>query len=51
MSHFISKSNGILSNLDSGKFFTTLDLKSRFHQILIKECDREKTVFNLQWKV
>lgn len=33
----------ILSNLGKARFFTTLDLKSGFHQILLAEKDREKT--------
>lgn len=37
----------ILSNLGRGKFFTTLDLKSGFHQILLSEKDREKTAFSI----
>ena len=36
----------ILSNLGNSKFFTTLDLKSGFHQIIMCEKDRQKTVFN-----
>lgn len=37
----------ILSNLDKAKYFTTLDLKSEFHQILLAEKDREKTEFSV----
>jgi len=37
----------ILSNLGKAKFFTTLDLKSGFHQILLAEKDREKTAFSV----
>lgn len=35
----------ILSNLGRAKYFTTLDLKSGFHQIELAERDREKTAF------
>lgn len=37
----------ILSNLGKAKYFTTLDLKSGFHQILLAEKDREKTAFSV----
>ena len=37
----------ILSNLGKAKFFTTLDLKSGFHQIQLAERDREKTAFSI----
>lgn len=37
----------ILSNLGKGKYFTTLDLRSGFHQILLAEKDREKTSFSV----
>jgi len=37
----------ILSNLGKARFFTTLDLKSGFHQILLAEKDREKTAFSV----
>lgn len=37
-----------LSNLGESKFFTTLDLKSGFHQILLSEADREKTAFSVK---
>lgn len=37
----------ILSNLGKAKYFTTLDLKSGFHQIVLAERDREKTVFSV----
>ncbi|KAH8316073.1 hypothetical protein KR074_008459, partial [Drosophila pseudoananassae] len=33
----------ILANLGKAQFFTTLDLKSRYHQIYLAEKDREKT--------
>jgi len=35
----------ILSNLGKARFFSTLDPKSGFHQILLAEKDREKTAF------
>lgn len=35
----------ILSNMGKAKFVTTLDLKSGFHKIELKESDREKTDF------
>lgn len=34
-----------IQNLGKAKFFSTIDLESGFHQILIKESDREKTAF------
>jgi len=37
----------ILSNMGKSKFFTTLDLKSGFHQIELAERDREKTAFSI----
>ena len=37
----------ILSNLGKARFFTTLDLKSGFHQIELAERDREKTAFSV----
>lgn len=37
----------ILSNLGKARFFSTLDLKSGFHQILLAEKDREKTAFSI----
>jgi hypothetical protein len=37
----------ILSNLGKAKFFTTLDLKSGFHQIQLAQRDREKTAFSI----
>lgn len=37
----------ILSNLGKSKFFTTLDLKSGFHQIMLAEKDRCKTAFSI----
>jgi len=37
----------ILSNLGKSEYFTTLDLKSGFHQISLKEEDREKTAFSI----
>jgi len=35
----------ILGNLGKAKYFTTLDLKSGYHQITLAERDREKTFF------
>jgi len=37
----------ILSNLGKARFFSTLDPKSGFHQILLAEKDREKTAFSI----
>lgn len=37
----------ILSNLGKARYFTTLDLKSGFHQISLAEQDREKTAFSV----
>ena len=36
--------NNILSNLGGATYFTKLDLKSGFHQILLREKDREKGI-------
>ncbi|KAH8416719.1 hypothetical protein KR222_010277, partial [Zaprionus bogoriensis] len=37
----------ILANLGQAKYFTTLDLKSGYHQITLAERDREKTSFSV----
>lgn len=37
----------VLSNLQKAKFFTTLDLKSGYHQLLLAERDRMKTAFSV----
>lgn len=37
----------ILSSLGEAKYFSTIDLKSGFHQIMMKEEDREKTAFSV----
>ncbi|KAH8336032.1 hypothetical protein KR074_003115 [Drosophila pseudoananassae] len=37
----------ILANLGKAQFFTTLDLKSGYHQIYLPEKDREKTSFSV----
>lgn len=37
----------ILSNLGKSQYFTTLDLKSGYHQILLAEKDRMKTAFSI----
>lgn len=37
----------ILSSLGQSKYFTTLDLKSGYHQILLAERDRRKTAFSV----
>lgn len=39
--------NIILSNLGNAKYFSKSDLESGFHQILLKENDREKTAFSV----
>lgn len=39
--------NVILSNLGTAKYFSTIDLESGFHQILMKEQDIEKTAFSV----
>ncbi|KAH8240271.1 hypothetical protein KR038_007555, partial [Drosophila bunnanda] len=36
----------ILGNLGKAKYFSTLDLKSGYHQIILAENDREKTSFS-----
>lgn len=43
----IPDSTVILANLGQSKFFTTLDLKSGFHQILLRHKDRQKTAFSV----
>ena len=43
----IPESSVILSNLGNAKFYSTIDLKSGFHQILLEEKDREKTAFSI----
>lgn len=37
----------VLSNLGGNKYFTVIDLKSGFHQIPLREEDREKTAFSI----
>lgn len=39
--------NMMIQNLGRAKIFSTIDLESGFHQILIKESDREKTASQL----
>lgn len=39
--------NNLLNNLRRAKFYTTMDLTSGFHQIVLAEKDREKTAFNV----
>lgn len=39
--------NVILSNLGKARFFSTIDLESGFHQILMKEADICKTAFSV----
>lgn len=39
--------NVILSNLGESTYFSKKNLESGFHQILIKECDKEKTAFSV----
>lgn len=39
--------NLTLQNLGNAKIFSTIDLESGFHQINIKESDREKTAFSI----
>lgn len=39
--------NMTIQNLGKARFFSTIDLESGFHQILIKESDREKTAFSV----
>ena len=39
--------SAILANMGNSKFFTTLDLKSGFHQIVLAESDRKKTSFSV----
>lgn len=38
-----------VQNLSSSKVFPILDLESGFHQILIKESDRGKTAFSMNF--
>jgi len=37
----------ILSNFGKARYFSTIDLESGFHQILMKESDVEKTSFSI----
>lgn len=37
----------ILSNLGANKYFSTIDLKSGFHQIALNDADIEKTAFSI----
>lgn len=39
--------NMTIQNLGKAKIFSTIDLESGFHQVLIKENDREKTGFSI----
>lgn len=39
--------NMTIQNLGRAKIFSTVDLESGFHQVLIKEQDREKTAFSI----
>jgi len=39
--------NGVLAQLGNNKIFSVLDLKSGFHQILLKDSDIEKTAFSV----
>ncbi|KAH8284395.1 hypothetical protein KR054_006149, partial [Drosophila jambulina] len=41
--------NMILGNLGNAKYFSTLDLKSGYHQIILAERDREKTSFSARF--
>lgn len=43
----IPESTVILSNLGQAKYYSTIDLRSGFHQILLEEKDREKTAFSI----
>lgn len=43
----IPNTSTILANLGKASFFTTIDLKSGFHQINLCERDREKTAFSI----
>lgn len=43
----VPNTNIILSNLGEAKFFSKLDLEAGYHQILVKEEDREKTAFSV----
>lgn len=39
--------NDVLNNLGQNSYFSTIDLKSGFHQIPLKEQDKEKTAFSV----
>lgn len=43
----IPEINDVLPQLGQNKFFSVLDLKSGFHQIPLKETDRQKTAFSV----
>lgn len=38
----------VLANLGKSSIFSTIDLKSGFHQITLTEKDREKTAFSVK---
>ena len=43
----IPETGEIISQLSDNKYFSVLDLKSRFHEISLKEVDSEKTAFSI----
>lgn len=43
----IPDTNMILGNLGKARYFSTIDLESGFHQIMIRESDKEKTAFSI----
>lgn len=43
----IPDTNMILGNLGQAGFFSTIDLESEYHQIMISEKDKEKTAFSV----
>lgn len=42
----IQNLSNILDKLGTAQYFTTIDLAKGFHQILVREGDREKTEFS-----
>ena len=48
--HPLPRIDDMVNNLAGYKVFSTLDLKSAYHQVPIKEADRKYTAFEAKWK-